>query len=179
MEVYGNNPEMIYYGTISSEYIRDDILNAANDSSKMEILYFERIFYPKLISMIINRVGVKNVNSFLDAAESGLSLTELNRVYTIMDSISKLPLEEDESKLKKIKWCNDMRVSFDESKDLSDDKLMFILKKIKVRRSNPVMVKAYIMQIYILNRLKHISMSPYQFYTTFDKVMIESLWWTK
>ena len=177
MEVYGNNPEMIYYGTISSEYIRDDILNVANDSSKMEIQYFERIFYPKLISMVINRVGVKNVNSFLDAAESGLSLTELNRVYTIMDSISKLPLEEDESKLKKIKWCNDMRASFDESKDLSDDKLMFILKKMKIRRGNTM--RSEIMNTYISKRLRQISIIPCQSYTAFDKIMIESLWWTK
>ena len=30
MEVYGNNPELMYYGTISPEYIRDDILDTSN-----------------------------------------------------------------------------------------------------------------------------------------------------
>ena len=86
MEVYGNNPELMYYGTISSEYIRDDILDTSNESSKTEILRFERIFYPKLVSMVINRVGVKNIEPFLST--KGANLTDRNQVSVIMNSIN-------------------------------------------------------------------------------------------
>lgn len=176
MEVYGNNPELMYYGTISPEYIRDDILDNSNESSKTEILKFERIFYPKLVSMVINRVGVKNIEPFFST--KGANLTDRNQVSIIMDSISKLPIEEDDQKLNNIAWCHDMKVLFDESNDLSDDKLTFILKKMKIRRDD-TMMRSEIMNTYVLKRLRHISITPCQSYNTFDKIMIESLWWTK
>lgn len=176
MEVYGNNPEMMYYNLIPEEYIREDILDTRNESGKTEILRFERIFYPKLVSMVINRVGVKNIEPFLSTKD--ISLTDRNQVSTIMDSISKLPIEEDEYKLNRIGWCHDMKASFDNSKDLSDDKLTFILKKTKIRRDNTI-IRSEIMKTYILKRLRYISIIPSQFYSTFDKIMIESLWWTK
>lgn len=175
MEVYGNNPELMYYGTISPEYIRDDILDTSNESSKTEILKFERIFYPKLVSMVINRVGVKNIEPFLST--KGANLTDRNQVSVIMDSISKLPIEEDDHKLNNIAWCCDMKVLFDDSMDLAEDKLVFILKKMKIRRDNTM--RSEIMNTYISKRLKNISITPCQSYTTFDKIMIESLWWTK
>ena len=175
MEVYGNNPEMMYYNLIPEKYIREDILDTRSESARNEIFRFERIFYPKLVSMVINRVGVKNIGPFLNP--KGTSLTDRNQVTVIMDSISKLALEDDLYKLNRISWCYEIRMLFEHDPELADDKVAYIIKRIKIRKGIPTL-RSDLMATYILKRLRHVSMVPGESYSDFDKIMIEALWWT-
>lgn len=172
--MFGNNIELYYYSEINDiDFLKIPMMQVDTDE-KNDLPRFEKIFFPRIIRMLIDRVG-KKANMYINEYENiKTNVTEINQLDMLMEQLSVTPLETDLSTLKSIKWCSDMISYFDKESALSDEKVAYIIKKFKNRLYQ---FKSPVIESYVRHRLKRIMFNNR--YTDFDKVLIESLWYNR